>query len=113
MIVYGVCASSSALTTLAALLPKGPVLLGVLLVVAAGTLGLFPCYYSFSQDLGRQNVGKISGLFVSLGWLISAPTHKLFGKEIDASHSFDLGNPLIGLAPLCRLSAMVVFWRRR
>src|SRR5438045_5525561 len=50
------------LTTVAAFLPKGPLLLGVLLVVAGGTLGLFPCYYSFTQDLGKQHVGKISGL---------------------------------------------------
>ena len=112
VLVFGFCAGLSALTTVAAFLPKGPALLGVLLLVAAGTLGLFPCYYSFSQDLGRQHVGKISGLLASLGWLISAPTHKWFGREIDTTHSYDLGIALLGWAPLIGFAAMLLLWRR-
>ncbi len=112
VLVFGFCAALSTLTTVAALLPKGPALLGVLLVIAAGTLGLFPCYYSFTQDLGKQHVGKISGLLASLGWLVSAPTHKWFGKEIDATHSYDLGIALLGWAPLLGFAAMLLLWRR-
>ena len=113
VLVFGFCAALSALTTVAAFLPKGPALLAVLLLIAAGTLGLFPCYYSFSQDLGRQHVGKISGLLASLGWLISAPTHKWFGREIDATHSYDLGIALLGWAPLIGFAALLLLWRRR
>jgi len=112
LIVYGVCAGLSTLTLVAALLPKGPVLLAVLLVVAGATLGMFPCYYSFAQDLGRQNVGKVSGLLAALGWVVSAPMHKWFGHEIDATKSYDLGLALIGWAPLLGFAALLLLWRR-
>jgi ACS family hexuronate transporter-like MFS transporter len=112
VLVFGFCAALSTLTTVAAYLPKSPLLLGTLLVVAGGTLGLFPCYYSFTQDLGKQHVGKISGLLASLGWLISAPTHKWFGREIDATHSYDLGIAFLGWAPLVGFVAMLLLWRR-
>ena len=112
VLVFGFCAALASLTTVAALLPKGPALLAVLLLVAAGTLGLFPCYYSFSQDLGRQHVGKVSGLLAALGWLISAPTHKWFGREIDATNSYDLGIALVGWAPLVGFAALLLLWRR-
>ena len=113
LLVFGVCAGLSTLTTAAALLPKGPALLAVLLVVAGATLGLFPCYYSFSQDLGRQHVGKISGLLAALGWLVSAPMHKWFGREIDATKSYDVGLALVGWAPLIGFAALLLLWRRR
>lgn len=111
VLVFGCCAALTTLTTAAAYLPKGPALLGVLLVVAAGSLGLFPCYYSFTQDLGRQHVGKISGLLASLGWLISAPTHKWFGREIDATHSYDLGIAWLGWMPLVGFVTLLILWR--
>ncbi len=113
LLVFGIGASLSALTTVAAFLPKGPALLGVLLVVAAGTLGLFPLYYTFTQDLGRRHVGKVSGLLAALGWLISAPMHKWFGRVIDATHSYDLGLALAGWAPLFGFAAMLLVWKRR
>ena len=112
VLVFGVGASLSAFTTLAALLPKGPALLGVLLIVAAGTLALFPCYYSFTQDLGRRNVGKISGLLAALGWAVSSPFQTLFGQQVKDSGSYDLGIGLVGWAPLLGFAAMLLLWSR-
>ena len=108
--VYGICAALSALTLAAAAMPAGWVLLGLLLLVGAGTLGLFPCYYSFTQEIDAARVGKITGVLSFLAWLIPSPIHHYFGRFVDATGSFDIVIAVIGLAPLIGLLAMLVLW---
>ena len=69
-IVFTGCAVCCASSILIPWLPKGPLLLGVLLVIAAGLLGLFPCYYTWSQDLSRTHQGKVTGLLSTIAWLV-------------------------------------------
>jgi ACS family hexuronate transporter-like MFS transporter len=102
----------AALTTVAAALPQGWLLLGVLLVVGAGTLGLFPCYYSFTQEMSPQHIGKATGVLATIGWFASAPLQKVFGRLVDQTGSFDLGLALIGWAPFVALGTMLLLWRR-
>ena len=108
--VFGACALLSALTCVVAALPAGPALLAVLLLVAAGTLGLFPCYYSFSQKVDPTSVGRITGILSFIGWLLSSPIHSRFGAYIDKTGSYDLGFALVGLAPFIGLLAMFILW---
>jgi ACS family hexuronate transporter-like MFS transporter len=110
MLVYSVSAMLAGLTCLAAVLPQSWVLLLVLLLVGTGALGVFPCYYSFSQELSTSHLGKATGLLAFLGWLASSPVHRLFGSYVDKTHSFDLGIALVGLAPLLGLFAMLILW---
>eukprot|EP01031_Cornospumella_fuschlensis_P008330 gene8330-10274_t len=56
--VFGICSAVTALTSVVALLPNGWPLLALLFIVGGAALGLFPCYYSFTQELGAQHVGK-------------------------------------------------------
>lgn len=112
LLVFGLCSALAALTTVAAALPQGWALLGVLLVVGAGTLGLFPCYYSFTQELSPQHVGKATGVLSTIAWVASAPLQKFFGRLVDRTGSFDLGLALIGWAPLVALGVMLLLWRR-
>lgn len=112
LVVFGLCAGLAALTTVAAALPQGWPLLGVLLLVGAGSLGLFPCYYSLTQEMSPQNLGKATGVLSTIAWLVSAPLQKLFGRLVDQTGSFDLGLALIGWAPLLALGAMLLLWRR-
>ena len=102
----------AALTTVAAALPQGWSLLGVLMVVGAGTLGLFPCYYSFTQEMSPQHIGKAAGVLATVGWFAAAPVQKLFGRLVDRTGSFDLGLAIIGWAPFAALVAMLLLWRR-
>lgn len=110
--VYAGGAVLCSLTVLVAALPKGPLLLGTLLVVGAGALGLFPCYYSFTQELSSAHIGKLSGLLASAGWFVSSPFQKAFGRLVDETKSYDLGIALAGLAPLLGLLALLLLWRR-
>lgn len=109
--VFGVCALLTSLTALAATLPRGWALLGVLLVVAAASLGLFPCYYSFSQELSSKHQGKVTGILGTVAWATSSPCQKLFGWIADETKSFNEGIALAGLAPLLGYAALILLWR--
>lgn len=109
--VFGVCALLTSLTALAAHLPRGWPLLGVLLVVAAASLGLFPCYYSFSQELSTKHQGKVTGILGTVAWATSSPCQKLFGWLADETKSFNEGIALAGLAPLLGYAALIILWR--
>ncbi len=108
--VFGVCALLTSLTGLAAVLPRGWALLGVLLVVAAASLGLFPCYYSFSQELSTKHQGKVTGILGTVAWATSSPCQKFFGRLADQTGSFNEGIALAGLTPLLGYVALMLLW---
>lgn len=97
--MFGVCAALTSLTFVAARLPLGWGLYSVLLIVAAGSLGLFPCYYSLSQETSERHMGKTTGLLGAFAWLVSSPMQKEFGRVVDKTHSFNEGLAWAGLAP--------------
>lgn len=105
------CSLLAALTTVAATLPAGWPLLGVLLLVAAGTLGLFPCYYSFTQEVSQRHMGKLTGLLSFIGWMAASPLQPIFGKAVDSTGSFDVGLTLVGWSPMLGLVLFLLLWR--
>ncbi len=103
------------LTGLSVFLPvlKAGWLLGtVLMIVGAGALGLFPCYYSFVQDLSERHVGKLTGLLSMWVWAVTSPLHSFFGGLVDRTGSYDAGLVLAGLAPWAGVAAMRWGWGR-
>jgi ACS family hexuronate transporter-like MFS transporter len=110
--VYVVCSLLAALSTVAAILPQSYLLLAVLLLVGAGSLGVFPCYYSFTQEYSATHMGRITGLLSCLGWLFSAPTQKLFGWVVDQTDTYDWNIALLGWTPLLGLIAFWLLWPR-
>ena len=110
--VFFGCAALAGLTTLAAVLPAGVWLLITLLLVAAGTLGVFPCYYSFTQELSRQHMGKLTGMLSFVGWMAASPVQPLFGQAVDQTGSFDLGMALVGWSPMLGLLLFLALWRQ-
>lgn len=108
--VYLVCSLLTSLTVVVALLPKSGLLLATLLVVGAGALGVYPCYYSFVQEISSRHVGKMTGLLATLVWAISSPVHKYFGRYVDRTHSFDLGIAIVGLTPVLGYVVLRLFW---
>jgi MFS transporter, ACS family, hexuronate transporter len=125
-IVFTGCAVCCATSLLIPWLPKGPLLLGVLLVIAGGLLGLFPCYYTWSQDLSRSHQGKVTGLLGTIAWLVTAPMHKYYGRLIDWTKDynaqlaaagqtpwigpFDAGLAVVGCLPLIGALVTWLWW---
>jgi len=103
------------LTSLSLLLPclgKGGPLLGTLLLIGAGALALFPCYYSFVQELSSAHVGRLTGLLSLWVWAVTSPLHSLFGMLADHTKSYDLGLVVAGLAPWLGVFAMMFLWHK-
>jgi ACS family hexuronate transporter-like MFS transporter len=113
MAVFFVCSLLTALTLFIPALPKGWLLLSVLLLVAAGALGVFPVYHALTQEISRHHQGKVTGVAGIAAWAFSPPLQTLFGRVIDKTHSFDWGFALVGCTPLIAFLALWLFWDRR
>lgn len=111
--VYQLCSLMTCCAALIPWLPHGVMLLLVILVVGAGALGLFPCYYSFVQELSGSHVGLMTGLLSCWVWLVTSPMHQKFGALIDRTHSFDVGMACAGLAPLLGVASLALFWKEK
>ncbi|MBM4059204.1 MAG: MFS transporter, partial [Planctomycetes bacterium] len=97
-------------------LAAGPLLLAVVLVAGAGALGMFPIYYSFTQDISRRHQGLVTGVASFVAWVASAWFQKPFGRLADQTGSFSVGLAAAGAVTLVALAAWAVLWpeeRRR
>jgi len=110
LIAFAGCAGLTALTCLAAVLPRGWPLLAVLLLVGAGALGLFPIYHALTQDISSEHQGKVTGLAGVVAWGLGSPAQTLFGRHIDRTGSFDRGLAIAGWVPLLAFLALCLFW---
>ena len=110
MTTFAVCTALTSLSLIAAQLPKGPWLLFLLLLVGFGALGLFPNYYSFTQDLSARHQGKIAGSLGFITWVVSSEMQERVGKVVDETKSYKEAIFWIGLTPLAGLLAMLVLW---
>ncbi len=108
--VFAGCALLAALAGLFPWLPRGPLLLVVLMLIGAGLLGLFPCYYAFAQELSKQHPGKVMGMLGTIAWIAAAPAHEIFGKYLDESGSFSTGMAIAGVLPLGAAAVLWLFW---
>lgn len=110
LVTFLACALLSALTLTVGLLPKGALLLGMLLLVGAGALGVFPIYHAFTQDVSPRHQGKVTGIAGVAAWSLSF-AHKYYGRLIDQTKSFDLGLIIVGCMPLAAFVVLWLFWR--
>jgi len=113
ILVFFACALLSATGLLIPLLPKGWPLLCVLLLVAAGSLGVFPVYHAFTQDISAHHQGKVTGIAGIAAWGFSPPAQKFFGRIVDKTGSFDAGLAIAGCMPLIAFVVLLLFWNER
>src|SRR5262249_60457463 len=98
------------LSTVIAVLPAGPLLLVLLLVIGFAALGMFPNYYSFSQEITVQYQGKVTGALGCTCWLSMSLLHELAGDLIQRTGSYSLGVAVAGPLPLLGPFALLGFW---
>lgn len=108
---FAACSLLTGLGVFAGMMPASPLLLAVLLTTGMGALGLFPTYYSLTQDLSSRNQGKITGSLSALTWCCTAAMQKFVGKSVEASGSYTLSFIIVSLAPLVALVAILLFWK--
>jgi ACS family hexuronate transporter-like MFS transporter len=110
VVAYLACGVLTALSTVVAALPAGPPMNAVLLLIAAGALGLFPIYYSLAQELSARHQGKVSGCLACIAWLSSALWHWQIGRWVDRTGSYNGVTFLSGLLPLVAFLFLFLFW---
>jgi MFS transporter, ACS family, hexuronate transporter len=92
------------------ILPGGWVLVGGFLVIGFGSLGVFPIYYSFTQDLTVRNQGKVTGVLGCFCWIAMAIWQKGISEVVASTGSYTPAFIIAGLAPLLGFTALVLFW---
>lgn len=107
---FFLCALLTSLSFVIAGLPRGPLLMTLLLLVAAGSLGFFPNYYAFTQDLSRYNQGKVTGTLGAVTWVASALMQVSVGEALDRDKSYFAAITMAGVAPLIALAVLLLFW---
>jgi ACS family hexuronate transporter-like MFS transporter len=112
VVVFLSCALLTTLSIAAAFLPRGPLLLGLFLLIGFGSLGVFPQYYSFSQELTVRHQGKLTGTLGCISWMAQALLQWLAGVSIDATKSYTLGVAVAGFLPISAWLVLVLFWKR-
>lgn len=111
MATFFFCALLTTLSVIVAQLPSGWLLLALLLAIGFGSMGLFPTYYSFTQEISSRHQGKITGTLSAITWVVTAFMHNLVGKSVDETKSYANAIFYVGLAPLVACAVLALFWR--
>ena len=99
MAIFAVCVLLTAASMVTALLPASWMMLGTLLVIGFGSLGQFPTYYAFTQELSVRQMGKVTGALSFMTWTSTAFVQGLIGRWIDRTGSYSAVTCLAGLVP--------------
>jgi ACS family hexuronate transporter-like MFS transporter len=110
MSIFFACALLTALSTVASGLGRGPLLLVLLLLIGFGSLGLFPNYYSLTQEISTKHQGKLTGALSCVTWIATAEMQHLVGQHVDRTHSYSDGVFWAGLAPAVAFLALCLLW---
>ncbi|MGC8643392.1 MAG: MFS transporter [Isosphaeraceae bacterium] len=113
MATFGFCVLLTGLGALPAFLPASWLLLGVFLAIGFGSLGQFPTYYAFTQELSVREMGKVTGILSFVCWISWAVISDRTGWWIDRTRSYTAITVLAGLAPVLGLLALLFLWNSR
>ena len=111
--VFAFCTLLTAMSTIVAVRPAPWVFLVVLLVVGFGSLGQFPMYYAFTQELSVARLGRVTGTLSFLTWTSTAIIQEPIGRWVDRTHSYAAVTFVAGLLPMVGLAALLLLWQPR
>jgi hypothetical protein len=110
------------------------VLFPSLLILGVGSLGLFPIYFAFSQDLTTNRQGILTGILAAWNWVLLFLMQRFMGWAIQTSQdaevarlmalgmdgvealkhathdAYPLKIAMTGLAPLAGVLALWLIW---
>ena len=110
VLTFVICTALCTLSAAAAYLPAGPMLLGVLLLIGFGSLGLFPTFYSLTQEISSTHQGLITGALGFTTWVVTSYMQEYVGKSIDQTGSYATGLFWAGQVPIVACLALALFW---
>ncbi|MCA9138616.1 MAG: MFS transporter [Planctomycetales bacterium] len=110
LLMFSACAGLCLTMLALPLLPKGWILLTVLLFGGAGALGMFPLYHAFTQDISGKHQGKVTGIAGVTAWFLVPPAQKLFGRLVDVTGSYDTGLAAAACLPAAAAIILWTFW---
>ena len=114
MTAFVVFACLTALIVPAAFMPKGGLLLFVLLIVAFGSLGLFPIYYSLNQEISAKHQGKVGGSLGFATWFLLYFFHGWVGELLEVNpDSRQTIFCAVGLLPFVAFFVLKYCWGQR
>ncbi len=112
MAIFAICVLLTAVSALTAVLPASWAMLGTLLVIGFGSLGQFPTYYAFTQELSVRQMGKVTGALSFVTWTSTAFVQGPIGRWIDRTGSYSAVTCLAGLVPALGLLALLLLWNQ-
>jgi len=80
------------------------------LVVGFGSLGQFPVYYAFTQELSARRMGRVTGTLSFLTWTATGLINVPIGQWIRRTHSYSEITFLAGLVPFVGFLALLLLW---
>jgi ACS family hexuronate transporter-like MFS transporter len=110
MATFLACVLLTALSTVAAVLPASSLLLVILLLLGFGSLGQFPNYYAFTQELSARRMGNVTGMFSFIFWSSYALVSSPIGRWTDRTGSYSQVMFVAGLLPLAGFVALALLW---
>ncbi len=108
--VFASCTLLTAMSTLIVVLPSSWMRLALLLVLGFGSLGQFPMYYAFTQEISTRHLGRVTGILSFLTWTATGLINELIGRWVDYAHSYSAVTFVAGLLPPLGLLAMLLLW---
>ena len=113
LLVFGINAALTTLCFVIVFLPWSPLLAVLLMIIGFGALGLFPPFYSFSQELTVKHQGKLTGLIGFCAWMAMVPVRLLDGFLADLLGNFNVSIILAGTTPMLGLLALLFLWPKK
>jgi ACS family hexuronate transporter-like MFS transporter len=110
--VFAACSLLSLLSVAVAYVEPGPGMFALLMLLGFGALGLYPVYYSFSQELTVKDQGRLTGTLGFTTWMFSAAMHPIVGSWLDRTKDWSGAFALAGLPPILGLIVLLRFWGR-
>jgi ACS family hexuronate transporter-like MFS transporter len=85
----------------------------VLLLIGFGALGLFPPYYSLTQEITVRHQGKVNGMLGCINWIAMSQLHPFVGRLVDREGSYAKGIALVGPIPIIGFLVLLFFWKHK